>query len=798
MKKVIQTRLVALSMMTLVPLLSPAVNTIIYNATYDFDNLTLGTDTLGGVTYTTVNYDGLFNGGEPGKPSLPIDYIKFSVPYNATNFTVTATSLHKQILNFSYWVYPFQTTQIICDSIPLVITLPDSSVYNSGNYYPLQKAWVVDEGFHAGENHIVTVAVMPVSYIKINSNNKLNFSSSLVINLQYDIENPDSLNWYPLVRRNMPMRNEGYRLTESLVVNPSDVIGNSLKNILIESLNTKYFDSIPLSSFILNSNGNNIQGNHHNDFPAFSYLIITPDSLKIATKRLAAFKRQKGYNVGIVTVEEIINNDSSSPWYHNVGTKIDYKDSVGIIKEYLKYAYCIGNIKYLLLAGQDVPFKIGWFNTTPTDQYYMDLSSNWETDYGHNESELFVGRIIAKTSNQINNYTDKLIRYELNPGNGDFSYLKRALDTNGYDQYIFTSNHDTITHADIIREYTDSIFPYVTLMEEDRDNHVPSGTDVIDELNDTQYGFISFNNHGLPLGIIMYGKGGPSPHVYYWLWAMENQHVPDSITSHANDDLSTGNGLDNMNNKYYPNICFSTSCSVMPFKTEPKYGLGAINFGESFTTGKGYGGPAFLGNTSENGFEAAILQKRVAHILRQQSSKLGLALALAKSHSYNTSYNEVQNLLGDPEFEVWTEEPQIYSNIYVERRNRSILVSGIDSDSTIVTIYSNDFHTITDTLSAQSKVFYGISPNSSIMIFKKNHIPYIAPLLLQNISPSNSQYVIAKDVTAGNHIDINRTYGDVTITGDIEYEIEASGVVRLDDGFIVEKGATFAVYPSGF
>ena len=31
-----------------------------------------------------------------------------------------------------------------------------------------------------------------------------------------------------------------------------------------------------------------------------------------------------------------------------------------------------------------------------------------------------------------------------------------------------------------------------------------------------------------------------------------------------------------------------------------------------------------------------------------------------------------------------------------------------------------------------------------------------------------------------------------------EYEIEASGTVTLEDGFKVEKGATFAVYPSCF
>lgn len=44
----------------------------------------------------------------------------------------------------------------------------------------------------------------------------------------------------------------------------------------------------------------------------------------------------------------------------------------------------------------------------------------------------------------------------------------------------------------------------------------------------------------------------------------------------------------------------------------------------------------------------------------------------------------------------------------------------------------------------------------------------------------------------------NRTSGNVTVKEGVEYEIEASGTVTLQGGFNVEKGATFAVYPSSF
>ena len=38
--------------------------------------------------------------------------------------------------------------------------------------------------------------------------------------------------------------------------------------------------------------------------------------------------------------------------------------------------------------------------------------------------------------------------------------------------------------------------------------------------------------------------------------------------------------------------------------------------------------------------------------------------------------------------------------------------------------------------------------------------------------------------------------GNVTIKNGIEYEVEASGTVTLEDGFKVKEGAKFAVYPA--
>ena len=790
MKKFIIFRLVLWLIILLAPLFVCA-ESISYTAIYN-QVPQIGTDTLGGVTYSTVHYGGLYNFREPGMPSLPVEYIHFSVPYNATNFSVTSAGYNNYLQYTSNLVYPSQDTGIDDWGTTSSITFPDSNYYFTGQYFPSSRASIIDKGYLAGENLIVTVAINPISYLHSKSQNILRRTQRIVVTLNYDIA--DSISNYPLIRSNLSKRQEGYEFAKSVVVNPNDVIDNAPFSDQSTSFGILYTGSIPIPSPPLqNASNNNLEYIYSNDYPTYDYMIITPDSLKSSLKRIAALKRQMGYHVGIVTVEEIINNNPDSPWYHNIYNTTAQNDSARVIREYLKYAHGIGYAKFVLLAGKDVPFKYGWFKSTPTDQYYVDLSSDWELTSRGVQPELFAGRIIARSIQQINNYTDKLFRYKLNPGNGDYSYLKRALYTNGYDVTV-----QGMSHTEIIKQHSDSIFSNATVMMEDRENNTPSGTDIINEINNTKYGFVSLNNHGIPMGLIVYGRGGTGYHPYYWLWAIENEHAPDSVTSHANDDTMSGNGLNNLTNKYYPSICFSTGCETMPFDVMPKYSPDVINFGESFTTGKDYGGPAFLGNCRQNGFEAAVLESRVARSLRLEYRQLGVALAWAKTTSLTTYSNETHNLLGDPELEVWTDEPNTFDSISVLRYDDSITISGIGFDSTIVSYYGNDMYHRSDTTSNSIIVINNVSPNGTIMLYKSNCIPYIVPLSLQNTRLCQSQYVIASDVIAGNAIDSNRTSGDVIVSQGVEYEIEASGKVTLDDGFKVEKGATFAIYPSCF
>ena len=84
------------------------------------------------------------------------------------------------------------------------------------------------------------------------------------------------------------------------------------------------------------------------------------------------------------------------------------------------------------------------------------------------------------------------------------------------------------------------------------------------------------------------------------------------------------------------------------------------------------------------------------------------------------------------------------------------------------------------------------------MVRSHHKLPYIAPLVLQNTTIGNSQYVIASDVIAsdviaGNYVDSGRTSGDGIISSGVDYEIEHKDSVTLAPGFKVENGAKLTI-----
>lgn len=154
------------------------------------------------------------------------------------------------------------------------------------------------------------------------------------------------------------------------------------------------------------------------------------------------------------------------------------------------------------------------------------------------------------------------------------------------------------------------------------------------------------------------------------------------------------------------------------------------------------------------------------------------------------------NLLGDPELELRTAAPQSFSGITVTRTDNSITVSGVGVDGATVA-YCGNYMQGRALAASGSVTFNDVSPNSSIMVYRHDYKPYIAPLIIQNGNIYNSQYVFASSFTAGRDVDPTRTQGNVTFKKGAVYEVEATGDVTLGSGVVIEGGATLKITTPG-
>ena len=71
--------------------------------------------------------------------------------------------------------------------------------------------------------------------------------------------------------------------------------------------------------------------------------------------------------------------------------------------------------------------------------------------------------------------------------------------------------------SDEARLYAAQLFNTVTLAEQSESSLYPKGADIIDELNSTKYGYMSFYAHGSPQSIAVYD----TRHLVYALSALD-------------------------------------------------------------------------------------------------------------------------------------------------------------------------------------------------------------------------------------------------------------------------------------
>lgn len=743
----IKIRLLKAALMLCSLLISSAASaeTINDKLSLQFSDLMAAPIEVDGMNYAKLIVNKLqYTTGSVGEAELPCDIRSYLVPENHCHFEVTITKCDSLVYPLLYPPYIIQEPQTSNDYIANRAVSLGNYTYNSPRF-PTTPVEIINDGYLFGNNHIIDVRVTPFIY-EVKTNRLL-----ILTNIEYTITT-SSMSAFSLKKNTYtsflrPVEN----LVESAIIQ-KDVINPINYEDLVSLMPPVSLSDIPL---VGNSN-----------LPAYQYMVVTNRELAPAFDKIIGLKKQKGYKAGVVCIEDILADTK----YANGDTISGIKDDAGKLRAFLCDAYKTGSTQYVLLGGGKdiVPIRYAacwpkyyqkWDKTnklTPTDLYFSDLNGNW--DYNKNGlyavynsdkvdfyPELFIGRILCTNKEEIENYTYKLLKYELNPGNGDFSYLRKA--------FFFQSDggQDYKQAQDII-DIAGNLFDDANYFEENPsfdspEPTFPTGNDVINELNNIHYGYIGPHGHGNPFAITT-KSNGDSEDIFYGIVSL--QCIPKSKSNREYED---SHGLDMLKNNDYPAILYTPSCTVSPFDTYNGYS-GYYNIGESFTIGGNYGGPIFIGNTRDGYMLYSWLLERVFIKSIKSIPQVGMTQALSKvqwkdTGSYQHHCRLTSNLLGCPELPMWTKTPQYINCTGDDSSSTTKNITIGNSGARISKIQlSTGSVTVTDSVIPNETVQIN-TINKVISVSGENLITKFFDLKLKMISSIADGYYFVNNLTIG-------------------------------------------------
>ena len=369
------------------------------------------------------------------------------------------------------------------------------------------------------------------------------------------------------------------------------------------------------------------------------YLIITSEQLEDTFNPLIEWKNEKGLPSAIITLEEIIIISQGD-------------DIAEQIREYIKTIYQLGNLHWVLLAGDTniIPERSAYAMTCdagiyadedeiPCDLYYADLDGNWDANenniYGEVADsidlypEIIIGRAPIETITEAETFTQKVLQYEKEP-NANFLekilFLSSVLWSNPFTDSGIAS--DLIIQNIITEENFTIARLYETLGNVDKAN-------VLEHIN-SSYHIISHSGHA-NYNIMCFG-GGPGGYL-------------------SNEDLT------NLSNQPNTSIFLSIGCWPAAFDYEC--------IAESFLNNNNGGGLAFIGNSRYGwgspgnplyGISDKYMNRFYYELFKNDNYHLGETLASTKMYyaPFCTNENVYRwcqyelNLLGDPELPIHT------------------------------------------------------------------------------------------------------------------------------------------------
>ena len=777
-----------------------------------------------GQVYTSFYGQDIIGSGEPGQPEMPYKVVRFLVPEEATDFSVTVNGIEGiSTYTLAYPLYPVQKAISINDFSEELFTYANSTAYKALSTE--FKATVLEEMRIEGRYHVVSVGLWPCAWT--GNENKLEICNTMQITLDYK-ENSSRLK----KKKESSSIATNFVNIADIVVNPESPVQKS--NEFGDLIDLNYPDTI---------------------LPR--YYIISEKKLLTACEDLATWKTQKGYTVIRKAIEDIYNDTR-----YKVGTNGIVDEAMSLRKylhdEFEEYGtfFCllVGDHKTILPI-RKVYVKNESKNTSfngdhyiPTDTYFANLAEDkWNvvrnnlgiycnsTNYNDTAKDdnldynpyIYVGRLLCHSEEEINNYTSKLILYESNPGRGNSDYLDKSLITMQYDAILYNTST-----TNVISEMTKTFGSVECLRDTVYANNTlihcfPTGEIMLNKIN--EYGYCSLNGHGEPTTIACSGKNHEYD-TWEYIKALESYqgYWKESNIPYQCDNC----GLDLMTNYDKPSVIYSMACTTTPFDIYAEFDV-PHTMASSFICGGNYGGVAYLGNTRSGYWPYSCYIER--QFLREikNNSIIGIAEAMSKVNYTTSSYvHASHNLIGDPELRLWLNSP---SELNVSASwEDDFKISGFDANG--CTVVQNDGEGNIKRIKVvqrkpQAPVGYPSSGRMQALgIFKDGFLPQVQMNCRNdNLTNCNKRFIVrtaqvgltneksvfiganaivdikaVNEILTGQGLSIEKD-GKLSLRCDKTIEISGSEVnsggelrlsaekVILSDGFTVKSGGTLSV-----
>ena len=769
-----------LCLCTAMPFGAKAQSTMTYTLNFDPSDFTINRINGDTSVITSTKYD-IYSNYDPTQPELPVIYVTFLLPPNATYESFTYTKTETVFAD-----------NVLLEKGQLPVSTEDkrklyADWYSLKNYRSLL---TFSKKYSIGRYNLVCFTVSPFSYDALSRKVGINsFSIKITSSSNLDITDIIAL-----------QNDEFNRKFVSKLIHNKELIN------LYTNLNKR--------SIIINDT---TQYRGYDVIPNDDYLIITSDTLLESFMPFINYKKRKGLDVKTFTTEWIAS--------HFNGSSLEYKIKRCIKNNLNMYA----PNHYVLLGGDatiipavycESPETVEKDETPiiPCDSYYGVLEGelDWNPDSDgirHPENSpnvsfnlnAYVGRCPANTMEEVTTFCNKVIQYETTPPLTDWSrnYLfcgssiqndnvngTHYGDSDFYAREIISRIHqrDSLCNASLLFDTSSSM--YNTFVDDVMGNCYIDNERLSEQL-ESNYSIVCECSHGK-----------------YNLWKIGLPFATSDYTINQLQQLNTG----------LPKIIISGACHSNRFDM-------STYLGRAFMNNDSSGVVAFVGNSRQgyifntpsagvlnlwyvfanNFFQYLYEETDQGHIGKIYShAKLGY---MNSSDPYNNWLYYVINLLGDPEMPIYTGEIKQFSEAESILYNDSLILStgGIEDVLFVVnTTNSNYLYKTKLTSTAESDTIFILETEEDsvqVVLMKRNYVPCFFDLeshyYIQN-RPNYSgdsflDYRTRPFLSIGRDVTGLKQYGNVNLVPSRSYEFRAKKEIQIKNGFSCPSGAGFTL-----